>query len=653
MPGPANPLNITQPGVVVFDGVSAFLGRTLTPGTGISISNGNGIAGNPTISLAGGGVAVEHLTGNSGGQLNPDGSNNFNTLGTGSITIAGSGSSLTTQLTGLTNHALLIGAGTATITKATVGTNGQVLLGSTAADPAFATLTSSDSSITFTTGANTLSLQVAGGTTVGKTITGNTGGAISPSSGNWGLQGFSAVAGTTPVTVTGLGSTLTVLVQLAQASASSSSTRAGISSFNSTNFSVDAAGYVDLTSAGKGITTVGDVTSGNVAFDGTIGTTLTSTAVGFNILVTSTSAVAGGPVVIQAGTSTHSASAGGALTLTGGTSSTGNGGAVNINGGTVSGAGAGNGGAVTILAGAASNSGNGGDVNITAGQAGSTAGNSGSVNLIGGASVDGGGTGGNITFTGTTATGVGVGGNITGVCGTGGSTSGNGGAVSFTGGAGQVVGAGGGFTFLGGQGKGASQAGGSVSFTSGASVNSTPGSFSFLGGLSAGSNQNASDFTMATGRGSGSGTLGKTYIQGNAAGTAAGTTGQTRVNRLIINGSVTSLSSGVAATIATITNASNSGAGGQVFYTVEASDGTDFQNTSGMFNFSLVNKATVVTSNISNVIESSAVSAGTLVNVFSFSGASLQLTTTTSLIATTLRITYSIHSNSQQAVTVP
>ena len=225
--------------------------------------------------------------------------------------------------------------------------------------------------------------------------------------------------------------------------------------------------------------------------------------------------------------------------------------------------------------------------------------------------------------------------------------------MSFTGGAAQTNGTGGGFTFLAGQGKGSAQPGGSVSFTTGASVNSTPGSFSFLGGLSAGSNQNASDFTMATGRGSGGGTLGKTYLQGNAAGTAAGSTGQTRVNRLIINGSVTNLVTTVASTIATVTNASNSSAGGQVFYTVEASDGTDFQNASGIFNFSLVNKATVVTSNIMNVTESSAVSAGTLVNVFSFSGASLQLTTTTSLTPTTLRVTYSIHSNSQQTVTVP
>jgi len=173
---------------------------TLTAGTGVSITNA---PGSITISLTGGFAAVEHLTGNTGGQLNPDGSNNFNILGTGSITIAGSGSTLTTQLTGLTNHSVQVGAGTATLTQLTVGTNGQVLIGATTADPAFATLTSSDGSVSFTAGANTLSLQVAGGTTSLKTLTGNSGGAISPTAGNINTLG------TGSITIAGSGSTLT------------------------------------------------------------------------------------------------------------------------------------------------------------------------------------------------------------------------------------------------------------------------------------------------------------------------------------------------------------------------------------------------------------------------------------------------------------
>ncbi len=145
---------------------------------------------------------LKTLTGNSGGAISPT-ANNINTLGTGSITIAGSGSTLTTQLTGLTNHAVQVGAGTATLTQLAVGTNGQVLIGATTADPAFATLTSSDGSISFTTGANSLSLQVASGTTAVKTLTGNSGGAISPTAGNINTLG------TGSITIAGSGSTLT------------------------------------------------------------------------------------------------------------------------------------------------------------------------------------------------------------------------------------------------------------------------------------------------------------------------------------------------------------------------------------------------------------------------------------------------------------
>lgn len=85
-------------------------------------------------------TVLDTLTGNSGGAISPT-AGNINTLGTGSITIAGSGSTLTTQLTGLTNHAIQIGAGTATLTQLGAGTTGQVLQTNTAADPTWSTAT--------------------------------------------------------------------------------------------------------------------------------------------------------------------------------------------------------------------------------------------------------------------------------------------------------------------------------------------------------------------------------------------------------------------------------------------------------------------------------------------------------------------------------
>ena len=81
MPTPANSLNITQPGLVVFDGVSVFTGVTLTPGTGITITNGSGIGGNPVIGLSGGLAAVETLSSDNGTLVSPSASNNIQLVG--------------------------------------------------------------------------------------------------------------------------------------------------------------------------------------------------------------------------------------------------------------------------------------------------------------------------------------------------------------------------------------------------------------------------------------------------------------------------------------------------------------------------------------------------------------------------------------------
>ena len=92
------------------------------------------------VALSGTG-AGQTITGDTGGALSPT-AGNWNLLGSGSITTAGAGSTLTTQLTGLTNHNVLIGAGTTTITKvAPSATSGVALISQgAAADPAFGTV---------------------------------------------------------------------------------------------------------------------------------------------------------------------------------------------------------------------------------------------------------------------------------------------------------------------------------------------------------------------------------------------------------------------------------------------------------------------------------------------------------------------------------
>lgn len=77
---------------------------------------------------------------------------NINLKGSGSTTTVGSGSNATVELTGLTNHAVLVGAGTTTITKLAVGATGTLLAGATAADPAFTASPSVSGNITAATG---------------------------------------------------------------------------------------------------------------------------------------------------------------------------------------------------------------------------------------------------------------------------------------------------------------------------------------------------------------------------------------------------------------------------------------------------------------------------------------------------------------------
>ena len=104
------------------------------------------------------------------------------------ITVTGSplslGGTASFNLTGTTNHAVQIGNATNSLTSIAVGTTGQVLGGNTGADPSWQSISS------------------LGGIT---TITGNTGGAISPTAGN-----INIVTANSTVKFAGAGSTETL-----------------------------------------------------------------------------------------------------------------------------------------------------------------------------------------------------------------------------------------------------------------------------------------------------------------------------------------------------------------------------------------------------------------------------------------------------------
>ena len=112
---------------------------TSTGGT-ITVTQGSNTI---NIDLAGGTLAVDSFSPDSGTDpVVPTAAGLVNDKGSGSITTVGSLNTITTQLTGLTNHAVLVGAGTATITKiAATATTGQIFQNNASADPSWSTAT--------------------------------------------------------------------------------------------------------------------------------------------------------------------------------------------------------------------------------------------------------------------------------------------------------------------------------------------------------------------------------------------------------------------------------------------------------------------------------------------------------------------------------
>ena len=92
---------------------------------------------------------------------------------------------VTINVSGTTAHALQIGNVGQSLTSLGVATNGQIPIGSSANDPVLNTITAG-TGITVTNGAGTISI-ATNGAVVGETITGNTGGPLSPTAGNWNI----------------------------------------------------------------------------------------------------------------------------------------------------------------------------------------------------------------------------------------------------------------------------------------------------------------------------------------------------------------------------------------------------------------------------------------------------------------------------------
>jgi len=240
---------------------------------------------------------VEYITGNSGGAVGPDVLHNINLLGNntsginivgvpgsntltvvatqatttqrGTVTLATNAETLTgtdtskvltpddltVKLGTQTLHGLPIGAGnTAALTWTAAPTNGQLLIGSTGLSPVLASLTSTGGSITITPGAGTINLDLAGGgiafdqIAVDAATAPGTNPVVPTLSGQLTITGAQVAAGTVGANVIRsnslAASSITLQIQRSTSNATTDSTKNGVAHFNSSDFNVDANGFV-------------------------------------------------------------------------------------------------------------------------------------------------------------------------------------------------------------------------------------------------------------------------------------------------------------------------------------------------------------------------------------------------------------------------
>ena len=284
-----------------------------------------------------GGSVVETLTGNTGGPVGPDATFNINVTGnnttginvvgmpgTNTLSIVGiqatttqrgtvelatnaeaiagtdisnavTSAALSAKLGAQTLHGIAIGAGPAAPVNWTAApTDGQLLIGDTGSDPVLANLTSTGGTITITNGPGTINLELSGGgvafdqINVDSSTAPGTDPVLPTPTGQLtitGAQVATGVIGTNVIRTASLNpSEFTIQIQRSTAVGATDITKNGVSHFDSSQFAVDANGFVTITSA-PGIDTIngdsGSATGSTVTIFSNVATQNAGSSVSF------------------------------------------------------------------------------------------------------------------------------------------------------------------------------------------------------------------------------------------------------------------------------------------------------------------------------------------------------------------------------------
>jgi hypothetical protein len=187
-------------------------------------------------------------------------------------------------------------------------------------------------------------------------------------------------------------------------------------------------------------------------------------------------------------------------------------------------------------------------------------------------------------------------------------------------------------------------------------VNSgTPVSTTYHATGGSGTDKNGANLYHAGGIGTGTGNGGNVSLQTSTK-LATGTTAQTLIDRLVVNGANKTLTDGSDTNLFDATLASGSFTGGTIEATIYASDGTDFQTRTVYLTWQAVNKAGTITSSVTVASETAAVSAGTLTATWGVTNGSGKITikvnADSSLTTTVFYVRYKVVNNGEQSITI-